>query len=52
MFLSGEDLLLARVGETVEEQFTVQDIKYQKVVLGFTAEEFKSQTTELSMKTK
>ncbi len=52
VFASGEELLLARIGETVEDQFKVKEIKYQKVVLGFTAEEFKNQTTELTMKTK
>jgi hypothetical protein len=45
-----EELILARTGDVVEEDFLLKQINYQTVVLGYTDERFKNKTQELSMK--
>jgi len=52
VFQEGEDLLLARRGEPLQDLFTVVDIRYESVVMGFTDPEFESRTRELPMKGK
>lgn len=49
IFEDGKDLLLARKGEIVKEQFRVVEIKWETVVVGFVKPEFKGQTRELAM---
>ena len=49
VFEDGKDLLLARVGEVVQELYLVREINYEQVVVGYTQEEFRTQTTTLSM---
>ncbi len=49
VFETGQDLLLAKKGETVQGEFKVVDIKYESVVMGFTRRDFKNQTRELPM---
>jgi len=46
-----DPLLLARAGEVLEDRFLLKEIKFETVVLGFTEEQFKEQTTEMSMRT-
>jgi len=52
VFQEGEALLLARRGEPLQDLFTVVDIRYESVVMGFTDPEFESRTRELPMKGK
>ncbi|NIW73914.1 MAG: hypothetical protein GWN08_01410, partial [Gemmatimonadetes bacterium] len=48
--LGEEEPILAQAGDVIAEAFTVVEFKYQSVVLGFTDERFKDETTELEMK--
>jgi hypothetical protein len=50
VFEDGQDLLLARAGEIVREQFRVVDFGYETIVMGYVDERFKDQTTELRQK--
>jgi len=52
VFQEGEELLLARTGEPLQDLFRVVDIRYESVVMGFTDPEFESRTRELPMKGK
>ena len=52
VFEDGEEILLARAGDTVEQDFLIREIAYQKVVIGYTKDEFEGRTTELRMKDK
>jgi hypothetical protein len=49
VFEQKEELILARVGELVEEDFRVMEIQYESVVLGFTDPRFESRTETLEM---
>lgn len=48
----GEEMMLARVGDVVQQQFRLKEFKYEVVVLGYTDERFRDQTTELEIKGK
>ncbi len=48
VFADGEDLILARIGEEVLEQFRVVDIEYETVVMGYTDERFNKLTKTLN----
>ena len=48
VFEEGEDLILARVGETVNDQFRVQEIEYETVVMGYTDPKFEKLTQTLN----
>jgi len=50
VFEDGQDLLLARAGEVVKQQFRVLDFGYETVVMGYTDERFANQTQELPQK--
>jgi hypothetical protein len=50
VFGKGEDMLLARVGDVVQDQFRVLEFKYEVIVMGFTDDRFRGETTELSVK--
>lgn len=50
VFESGENMVLARTGDTVEGQFKVLNFKYEVVVLGYTDDRFRDQTTELTIR--
>lgn len=47
VFMDGQDMVLARVGEVLKREFKVVDIKYDTVVMGYVKKEFQSQTREL-----
>lgn len=49
VFEEAGDLMLAKIGETVREQFKVVDIKYDSVVMGYKKKEFEGMTKELPM---
>ena len=49
VFEDGKDLLLASAGDTIKEDFTLQEFGFEKVVLGYTEEKFKDKTTELEL---
>ena len=49
VFEDGENVVLAKKGERLREEFKVMDIRYESVVLGYTRKEFKDQTRELMM---
>ena len=51
VFTVDEEMLVARVGEVVEEQFELQEFRYETVVFGFTDPQFKGRTTELKLHT-
>jgi len=46
----GEEILLAGIGEVIQERYTVVDFKYEMLVIGYTSERWADQTTELPMK--
>lgn len=49
VFEHGEEMLLAREGEVVEEDFLLVEFKYESVVMGYVDTKFKGMTTELNM---
>jgi hypothetical protein len=49
VFQEGDELHLARKGEALKEDFKVVDIRYESVVMGYTAAEFETRTRELPM---
>lgn len=49
VFDDAGEMLLARKGETIREQFRVVDIKYDTVVMGFTNTQFQKDTRELPL---
>ena len=50
MFEAGENMVLARSGEVVQEKFRVLEFRYETIVMGYTDERFRDKTTELSVK--
>jgi hypothetical protein len=46
----GQEILLASIGEVIQEQYTVVDFKYEMLVIGYTDERWGDQTTDLPMK--
>lgn len=48
VFEDGGELILARVNEVVRDQFRVVDFGYEAVVMGYTDQRFKDDTTELA----
>ncbi len=48
VFEQGEELLLARIGETVQDDFRVQEIEYESVVIGYTDPRFAKVTKTLN----
>jgi len=51
VFTAGEEMLVARVGEVVEEQFELREFRYETVIFGFTDPQFQGKTTELKLHT-
>jgi hypothetical protein len=49
VFEDGKELVVARKGEVVKDQFKVVDVKWDTVVMGFVKPEFKGMTQELAM---
>lgn len=52
VFSSGEDILLAQVGDVVQEQFRLLEFRYEAVVMGYEDAPHKGKTTELKMRPK
>jgi hypothetical protein len=50
VFEDGQDVLLARAGEVVKDQFRVLDFGYETVTMGYVDQRFKDQTQELPQK--
>jgi hypothetical protein len=50
VFESEEGVLLAQVGDVVEEQYRLLEFGYETVVLGYTEERFSDRTTEVKMR--
>lgn len=50
VFEQGEEILVARAGEVLNDQFRVVEFKYEAVVMGYTDKRFSDKTTELKMK--
>jgi hypothetical protein len=50
VFDDGEETFIARAGDVVRERFRVVEFQYEKVVMGYTDERFKDQTTDLQQK--
>jgi hypothetical protein len=48
VFENGEELLLARVGEKLQEKFELREIDYESVVIGYTDPRFEKQTKTLN----
>lgn len=49
VFTAGEEMLVARVGEVVEELFELREFRYETVIFGFTDPQFQGKTTELKL---
>ncbi len=49
VFEEGETIILARVGETVQDQFRVREIDYETVVLGYTDSRFEKLSQSLNL---
>jgi hypothetical protein len=52
VFEEGQEIVLARVGEVVQNRFRVVEFKFQTVVLGYEEDRYKGKTTELRMRPK
>jgi hypothetical protein len=50
VFGKGEDVLLAQVGEVVDERYRLLEFGYETVVLGYTEERFGDKTTEVKLR--
>ncbi|MDH3627043.1 MAG: hypothetical protein OEV00_00890 [Acidobacteriota bacterium] len=48
VFSEGEEVLLARIGDVVQQQFRLVDFGFEAVVMGYTDDTFKDQTKELA----
>ena len=46
----GDEVILAALGEVVQDRFTIAGFEYETLIIGFTEERFKNETTELPMK--
>ena len=46
----GDEVILAALGEVVQDRFTIAGFEYEALIIGFTEERFKNETTELPMK--
>ncbi len=46
----GEEVLLAAIGEVIQDQYKVVEFRYETLVIGYTAERWADETTELKMK--
>jgi hypothetical protein len=49
VFTAGEEMLVARVGEIVEDEFELREFRYETVIFGFTDPQFQGKTTELKL---
>jgi hypothetical protein len=49
VFEQGEEMMLARAGEVVEEDFRLIEFKYESVVMGYVDTKYRDMTTELNM---
>lgn len=50
VFEEGKDIVIARVGETVRDQFKLVELKHDAAIIGYTKVEFRDRTKELPMK--
>lgn len=50
VFEEGKDIVIARVGETVRDQFKLVELKHDAAIIGYTKKEFRERTKELPMK--
>ncbi|HEX6851684.1 MAG TPA: hypothetical protein VF139_09790 [Candidatus Polarisedimenticolaceae bacterium] len=50
VFEEGKDIVIARVGETVRDQFRLVELKHDAAIIGYTRTEFRNKTKELPMK--
>jgi hypothetical protein len=50
VFEEGKDIVIARVGETVRDQFKLVELKHDAAIIGYTRKEFRDRTKELPMK--
>lgn len=46
----GDEVLLAAMGEEIDEQFKVVDFKYEALVIGYTSKRWADKTTDIPMK--
>jgi hypothetical protein len=49
VFEDGDELYIAQVGEILQEQFRVVEIKYETVVMGYTDDQWAGRTRELNL---
>lgn len=49
VFEEGREILVARVGEVLKDQFRILDVKHDAVVIGYVRKEFQDQSKELTM---
>lgn len=52
VFSDRDEVFVARVGETVQEQFKLQEFGYETVVLGYVSGSYQGQTAELKKKSR
>jgi hypothetical protein len=52
VFEAGEDLLLARAGDVVQDRFRLVSFKFESVVMGYTEDRFQDRTTELAQQSR
>lgn len=50
VFEEGKDIVIARVGETVRDQFRLVELKHDAAIIGYVKKEFQDRTKELPMK--
>jgi hypothetical protein len=52
VFSANDEMILARIGEVVQDRFRVQRFDYDTVTLGYEEERYRGKTTELKMRAK
>ena len=49
VFTEGQDVLVANVGDEIKNGFVLMDIGFESVVIGYTEERYRNETTELQL---
>lgn len=52
VFTASDEVILARIGEVVQDRFRIQRFDFDTVTLGYEEERFRGKTTELKMRAK
>ncbi len=48
VFADGDDMILARAGDIVKDEFKVLEFRYESILMGYTDGRFRDKTTEVT----